>query len=367
VGVVREFSRLLHRELDLVREGRATDRLRQFFEDDPEIHFTQVYWEATTKKVLALEEVQGLLLADVQPETLTQAERHRAVKRGTDAVFRMCLELGFFHADPHPGNIFLLPDGGVCFIDCGLVGYLDTRTIEQLASLARAVSCADLDQTLRLTLALTDADPSLENNQALRAEAWDLIAQFQADSLEQLDLGETLEGLFEVFKKYQIRCPSNLVFLIKALATVQGVALELDPKFDWLEHTRPFIERMVARQYGPTALLNRLWRSTLNYVELAEDLPNEIRTISAQIRRRDFSIRLEHDGLERLKNTVDRASRHISTALILAAMLISGALLLRSDATLVWWSPVTWLLAGLYAVAAGYVAFLILGPLTSKD
>ena len=135
VAVAEEFSRELKREVDLMQEGRSTDNLRAAFSDDPSIDFPKVYWQATTKRVLCLQEIEAELLANVAPETFSPEIREKIVENGSRAVFRMTLEMGFFHADPHPGNIFARPDGGLIFIDCGMVGHVDHETRLHIAEL----------------------------------------------------------------------------------------------------------------------------------------------------------------------------------------------------------------------------------------
>lgn len=133
--IVREFRLELEREIDLIHEGRSTDRMRRDFAEDPAVTFPRVFWEATTRRVLALEFVEGRLLSRVDPAELPAEERRALAAADVQAVFRQCLEIGFFHADPHPGNLFLLGGGRICFIDCGMTGRVDRATREQLAML----------------------------------------------------------------------------------------------------------------------------------------------------------------------------------------------------------------------------------------
>jgi ubiquinone biosynthesis protein len=330
-AVVGEFSRQLERELDLEHEGRATDRLRAFFEDDPDIHFTKVYWEATTRNVLALEEVHGVLLSRLNPAELPPDTRRKLVENGTDAVFRMCLEFGFFHADPHPGNIFALADGKVCFVDCGMTGHVDMQTRRSLAGLVSGVLAGDLDRVVRLALELTDADPALEDDRALRAEAWELIAKFQSSqSLKGMDLSELLNGLFTLFRRHKVQCPADLVYLIKALTTVQGVGLEIDPDFDIITHVKPHIRRLLTQQHGFRALRERMMKALQGYIELVEETPSELRSIIATMRRRDFSIRLHHDGLDNLTAAIERASRYVAFSLILSSAIIGSSVMIHA-------------------------------------
>lgn len=328
--VVREFEKQIHKEMDLMQEARAADRLRDYFADSPEITFPKVYWDATTSRVLAMEEIRGVLLAEAKPEDLNEFERRRAVENGAEAVFRMCLEFGFFHADPHPGNIIVMPGGRVAFIDCGMTGHIDRRTAQSLADLLAAVISNDLDRVIRVAVNLSDANPGLETDNSLRNEVWELMTRLQTESLDQLNVAALLDGLFDILRRYHVRCPANLVYLIKAISTVERVALEIDPKFDLIGHIRPHVENLMQKQYGVGAARERLQMSLMNYVELIEDLPQELRMFMGQIHRRDFSIRLEHKGLEGLRKTIDRSSKYIAGSLIITAMIIGSSILIHT-------------------------------------
>lgn len=358
-NVVKEFTRQIQREIDFFHEARATERLYEEFKDSPGIHFTRIYWEATTRRVLAMREVKGQLLSRIRPEDLDPAVARQVVRNGTTAVFRMCLEIGFFHADPHPGNIFALPDGSICFIDCGMVGHVEKRTREDLLELVSSVLARDLDRVLRAVIALSDAEAGFERNRAFRADAWEIVSRFHVGSLERLDIAELLESFFTLLRDHKITCPSDLVFLIKALTTIQGVGQQLDPEFDFVSHLRPRMRNLMRRQYGVRALRNRMVRTFLGYIEIAEKLPAEIRALSGALHSRDFSVGMDIKGLEALRNVLEKSAKIISIALILAAMIIGTSIHSRSDDI---WGTIFGVFGVLIiGLAAVFCAWLVLG------
>ncbi|MFI4860571.1 MAG: ABC1 kinase family protein [Phycisphaerales bacterium JB063] len=330
-AVIREFADELHKELDLEHEARATRRLYRQFADDPGVSFPKVYPDASTQSVLCLERIHGQLLSRIDPDDLDDATRRAVVEHGADAVFRMCLKHGFFHADPHPGNLFVLEGGRICFIDCGMTGHIEQRTAEDLADLIQAVIDGDLDRTLRSVLSLSDADPSLSMDRGFRLDVWAYISRFQVEHLSELDLASLLNEFFVLLRKWKVQCPADLVFLIKAITTIQGVGAAVDPTFDLIGHVRPHIVRLVKRRYSIRAAKKRLLGSMRGYVELTEDLPEEIRAVVAHLKRKDFTVSLEHKGLDRLTNTIEHASRNLALALILASMLLSSAIFFAAD------------------------------------
>lgn len=325
--VVKEFAKVLRREVDLMHEGRSTERLAQLFEDEPDIVFPKVYWEATTHNVLAMDEIEGLVLSDLTPDKLDAEERRTLVENGARAVFMQCLEFGYFHADPHPGNLIALPGGRIAFIDCGMTGQVDSRTARQLADLVTGVVSGDLDRVIAVAGSIVDAGQEKLDNRALRADVHAIVSEFQGTPLDRLNLGRVLQEFFGTLRTHQVRCPADIILLIKALTTIEAVGRDLDPTFEMVGFVRPYLEALVSKRYSLKAMKGRLRRSLLQYAELLEDLPNELRPIFTQLRRNKLAVNLEHRGLDRLTRTIEHASRNISFALIISAMLVGSSIL----------------------------------------
>lgn len=327
IEVVNQFAKELSKEVDLTMEGRATDRLRSMFADDPMVVFPKVYWEATTSMVLTVERMRGVLLSKLKDDDLTSEERRSVVEAGARAQLKQCLEVGFFHADPHPGNLFALPGGRIGFIDCGMTGQLDDRTTQELAELVAGVVQGDLEQVLGVIESLANVDPATIENRAFRADVREFIARFDSTPLEQLNFGLLLREFFDKIRAHKIRCPADLVLLIKALTTIERVATDLDPTFELASYARPYVVALVKRKYSVTAARKRLRASMFKYAQLAEDLPREVRNILGMVKQNKLAVNLEHRGLQRLTDTINSASRAVSVALLIAALLVGSSIL----------------------------------------
>ena len=325
--VVNEFAKELKHEVDLMYEGRSTERLGSLFESDPDVLFPAVYWEVTTHNVLAMDEMEGIILANLKPGELSPVVRRTLVQNGARAVFRQCLEFGFFHADPHPGNLVALPDGRIAFIDCGMVGQIDAATARNLADLVAGVVSGDLDRVISAAGAITAVDQDKLEDRSLRADVHALVSEFQGTPLDRLNLGRVLQDFFNTLRTHRIRCPADIVLLIKALTTIESVARELDPSFEMVAFVRPHMEDLISKRYSFSALKGRVHRSLLHYLELAEDLPSELRPILTQLRKNKLAVNLEHRGLDRVTRALEHASRNISFSLIIAAMLVGSSIL----------------------------------------
>ena len=329
--VVEEFKRELAKEIDFTIEGHSTDRLREMFKDDVEVIVPKVFWPSTGRTVLTLEKIEGTVLSSLVPETLTPQDRRRLVTAGTRAVLRQTLEVGFFHADPHPGNLFALEGGRIAFIDCGMTGQLDRRTRENLADLVHGVVTGDVDKVVRVVGELGDVDPKTLIDRMFVADVRDFMSQFANMPIEQLDLGKLLREFFGKLRAHNLRCPGSLVLLIKALSTIEGVAAKIDPEFSLMEVARPFVEKLVRERFGPRAVRRRLQLAIGEYAQLVERLPGDIKQVIQSVNRDRLTINLEHHRLDALTQTLEHASRNIAWALVIAALLVGSSILVLAS------------------------------------
>jgi len=330
-SVAKEFSRELLKELNMVNEGQATDRLRRYFEHDNTVYFPRVHWQATTRNILTLEEIKGRLLSTLDPDKLTWQERRAIVARGTDAVFAQCLQYGFFHADPHPGNIFLNDDNSICFIDCGLTGQLDRQTTEHLIDLVAGVIQGNIDKLCRVVSELTDVDPSITDRRDFRNDIKHIIGHFHDTDLAHLDIASLLSEFFGMLQRYKIRCPGDLILLTKALTTIEGVAEQFDPTFDVLAHVEPRIQKIVISRYGFSAMKNRLQKTLTNYLELFEEMPTDLQRFLGHFRHSRFTLNLELKRLEHLADKIGLSSRIMGMAMIISALIVGSSILILAD------------------------------------
>lgn len=331
VSVAAEFSRELTKEMNFLQEALSTNRLRRYFHDDPDISFPKVYRETSTRNVLTLQEIKGQPLSSVEPNTLTPEERRRIVANGTNAVFKQCLRYGFFHADPHPGNIFLLPGQKLCFIDCGMTGHLDKNTAEQLIDLIAAIIQGDNDKLCRVVIELTDVDPAITDRRDFRSDLSIMTSSFRDADLKQLDITKLLSDFFAMLQRYHIICPSDLILLTKALTTIEGVAEHFDPTFNVLAHVEPQIREVVSKRYGFAAMRHRMQSSANDYMELLESLPSDARRILDQIRNNRLTLNLEMKRIEHLADKLDSSSRLMGISMIISALIVGSSILILAD------------------------------------
>lgn len=331
VAVVAEFAMELEHETDLSVEAESTRRMGADSNETENIRFPRVYETASTRSVLVLEEVRGALLAKMNLSRLTRDEREQIIRNGADMVFRQCLEIGFFHADPHPGNIYILNGQKLCFIDCGMTGLIDPPTMEQLAIVVHGTVNKELENVVRVAVELSGADARMIDNRAFRADVWKFIDHFSGVSLNSIRLGLVLSEFFSLLRKYHLRCPADIVYLIKAVTTIEGVAEELSPEFDLVGYVRPFLEKAIARRYGIKALQVRAKNTLLALEDLVERLPRDVGDLVKSAKDGRIQVQLRHQGLDQLTDEVERASMHISWSLVIASLILGSAILVLAD------------------------------------
>ena len=326
-GVVKEFSDSIENELDLMHEGRNTDIFRRNLEEGEQAWFPLVYWEYTTRRVLGLEEIKGVHLAHWRDAGLTKVQCQQLVRAGAYTVLRQVLEIGFFHADPHPGNLFLLDDGRLCFIDCGMAGRVDEATTSELALLIHGVATSDIEKVYAAFISLGEVDEATANVRDIRRDLQDFLDQYTGVSFSQIDMSSVLSAFMEGLRKHGIKCPSDIVMMIKALTTIEGVGEELDPDFDLIAFARPHVEQMIKRQYSMAAIRKRIQRNAGEWAKLLEHLPMNLGRVMDRFGQNQMSMHLDLEGIEDLNKTVHHSSRQISYSMLVAAMIMASAVL----------------------------------------
>jgi ubiquinone biosynthesis protein len=355
--VVEEFARTLEKELDYTLEAANTERFARQFEDDPAVYVPQVYREATTSRVLTMEHIRGVKASDLEDLEQEGLDREEIARQGLILIMRQIFDHGFFHADPHPGNIFVMPDNVICYIDFGMMGRLDLETRERFADLIMSIVHRDereaVDALLRLTLTEEEPDcPALERDVA------EFMDQHCYRPLKEVDLGALLHNLLDVATRHQLVIPPDLFLMIKALSTVEGLGRVLDPDLDVIEQAAPFIKRIQLNRINPRRVGKDVVNSGTDLFHLLKDIPREVRAILKMARQGKVKMEFEHRGLEPMLASHDRISNRLSFAIVLASLVIGSGLIVLSGIPPKWHEiPIIGLAGFLFA---GFMGFWLL-------
>jgi ubiquinone biosynthesis protein len=327
-GLVEEFARTIRAEQDFVREARNLEQCAEHFAGDPTVRLPNVFWERTTSRVLTMEYLEGAKVSDLatgaDPET-----RRVIAARGADAMLAQVLVHGFFHADPHPGNLLVLADGRIAFLDFGIVGRLDDEMRRSLARVVRAIWRRNAAELTSLALDITEPRADVDTR-ALKRDMSSLIETYGNVRLGDLSVSDVLTDVVATVARHRLRMPSNLMLLVKALVTIEGVGVALDPSFRMVEHAAPLAERLWRREHAPPAVARRVTDAIRQTGEVLGSVPLHLDAIGRKIRDGRLEIRFVHRNLEHFVGEMDRSSNRLAFAMIIAALIVGSSLIIQA-------------------------------------
>lgn len=354
MAIVHEFARSLSREIDFSIELANIQRFARQFEGNPAIHVPLVYPELSTDRILVMEYVVGIKSSKVGVLREQGYDLPLIAERGANLVMEQIFVHGFFHADPHPGNVFVLPDNVLCFIDFGQMGRLSLKDREDFTDLVLDLVAGNeqkvVSGVLKVTVQLGEVD-----RENLGRDLGSLMDMYLYRPLEDLEAAKILQDLLDLVSRHKLSFKPSLYLMMKALSTVEGVGLMLDPKLELINLARPFMRKIRLGRMQPRRIAEELSLTGTSYLQLLRDLPDEIRTILVQLRSGRMRLEFEHRGLKSLDATLDRVSNRISFAIVLAALIVGSSLIVLSDIPPHWHNiPVIGLLGFLFAGIMGF-------------
>ena len=324
-GLVAEFEGVIRRELDYASEAENARRFAANFADTPVV-IPEIYLDLSTPTVLTMEYIEGTRFHDIQPLLLTPSERRRVASMGADAIFRMAFEDGFFHGDPHPGNLILTPDGSLALLDFGMVGYMSRGDIEALSKLFIAIVQRDAAAALR-ALEMLGVRYATEIRGDLVRDLREFLNKYSGLSVGEVTLGQALSELIALARRYRIRVPPVFPLLTKALVTAEGLARSIDPTINVYEVARPYARRLLAERYSPEALVGTARERALEYAGYVEDYPEQLRLLLSELADGELEVQLSHGGLDQLIGSVDVLANRLVFAVVAGALLLGSCLL----------------------------------------
>jgi ubiquinone biosynthesis protein len=329
VKIVEEFTRTLELEIDYTIEASNLERVALNFLNDPHIYIPKVYRDVTTPRVLTMEFIDGIKVSRIASLEENGLDVKEVTRRGADICLKQIFEHGFFHADPHPGNIFILPKNVICLLDFGMVGSVDRQTRENFVDLVDSVVHRHEGRTAQVLLKIcaVDMQPDMR---ALERDVADFIGRHFYKPLKEVKIGRLLKNLLDLTSRHQLRLAPDIFLMLKALGTLEGVAVMLDPDFDIISRAEPFIRRVRLARFDPRRITGDILQTASDLLGLLQQLPRDLREVSRFIRQRRIPVIVEHQGLENMLHTHDQISNRISFSIVIAALIIGSALIVIS-------------------------------------
>lgn len=320
-GLVEEFAFTLRCELSYLREGQNADRFRKAFADDPDLHIPRIYWDYTTERVLVMERLRGVKIDDVPGLVAAGLDPRRVAAASVRLMLEEIFAHGFFHADPHPGNLFVLADGRIGMLDFGMVGWLDDAlqvTITRLfMALARGDSGRMLDELLASGIAQGEV-----NRAALARDLDHLIICYKDRAAQDLAAAHIFGELTGLARRHHLRLPSDLVLMTKVLAISEGTGLQLDPQFQFIPFARPYLERFWLEKRSPARLGRRVAEELVELADLGLALPRQLRRLLVQVERGELGARVEVRGLDRAVGALQGMVNRLAMSILVGALIV---------------------------------------------
>ncbi|MBP1707258.1 MAG: 2-polyprenylphenol 6-hydroxylase [Chloroflexi bacterium] len=331
VGLVREFAENIKRELDFRIEAVNMRRFAQNFAGTAWVHVPAVYSDpGYTQRVLIMEYVEGIFISDLDRLRREGYDLKRIARHGADIGFRSTLEHGFFHADPHPGNLIIQPGNVICLLDYGMMGTLSNRFRERLGRMIYYIINNDEKRTARALLGLMESSQVIDA-ETLEVQVSNIIQEYAHLALREIQLGNMLFKLLRLLSEHHVRFPTHLIWLSKAITTVEDVAHKLDPDFDMLEYAKPYARRFIIRNLNPANQTREAFLTALDSFDLLRDLPYDAGVILDQLKKGRVKIEFEHIGLEPIRKTITRVTNRLGGTIVLAAVLVASSLIVVAD------------------------------------
>ncbi len=355
--MIEEFTRVLERELDFRTEAAHVERFAGDFLHDDTLYVPKVYRAYSARRVLTLEYVAVIPVTDVARLERAGLDPRVLAQRGAELTLKQIFVHGFFHADPHPGNVFALPGNVVCLLDFGMMGRLDRHGREYFADLIYAVASRDPPRTTTALLRLTIHDEDTELDlRRLECDVAEFIDLNISPVLGELDFSKLLHAMLELVRRHRLTIPPDLVMMMKAAATIESLARRLDPQLNLVECAKPYVQRLKFARFGPTRLMHDMFESGGELLHLALEIPGGLRDLLRLAKRGGLKIGFEHRGLENLLETHERVANRVSFAIVVAALIVGSSLIVQSRLPPTWHDiPVIGLVGYLAAGAMGFI------------
>jgi ubiquinone biosynthesis protein len=358
--IVEEFGRVLERELDYTTEAAHLERFASQFADDETVYVPKVYREYTTPRVLTMEYVDLVPITDAATLADKGFDPKLIARRGVELTLKQLLVHGFFHADPHPGNVFVLPGNVICFLDFGMMGRLDRQGREDFVDLIYALAGRDPPQITSVLLRLTVHDDDYEpDGRRLESDVAEFVDIHITEALRDLRFGRLLHALLGLVHRHHLFIPPDLVTMLKAAATAERLVARLDPELNMVAAAEPYVRRLKLDRLRPGRVMREVFHSGSELFHLLREIPGGFRDLLRLAKRGALKINFEHRGLDKLIETHERVANRLSFAIVVAALIVGSSLVINSRLPpLIGDMPVIGLGGFLFAGAMGLVLLI---------
>jgi len=329
-GIVADFAAQIRMELDFIRDGKNADRLRKNMKGLTGIKVPRIYWEFSSPRLLVMEYVEGVRVDNIPRICEMGVNPKKVAEKGFFAYMKQIFEDGFFHGDPHPGNLLVTPDGALVFLDFGIVGIIRPERRFWFIGLLNSILSKDPTLLLKSLEGLGVTIPE-KDREALRDDIYSSMLEAEGTVIGQYSFEGMADGLTRILRKYRIQVPMNLMLMLKVIVMVLDVGTELDPDFDFVEKSEIFMERLSRRESLMDHLVRRGFGSVIEAADGFFDMPRNVNRMLKQLSTGTIKIDILENDIKRLQQALDRTSDKILIGLIIAGMVVGSSFILRES------------------------------------
>jgi ubiquinone biosynthesis protein len=350
IGLVQDFAEQIRKELDFTKDGKNGERLANNFADWEGIKIPKMYWQYTSRNLLVMEYIEGVRIDQKEKIEEMGIDPVAIAERGFNAYMKQIFEDGFFHGDPHFGNLLITKDGDLAFLDFGIIGVLRPEKQQVYINLLRSIETNDIN-LLYQTLQDLGADIKPEHEDPLKDDLYILLADYNETRLKEFNFSTMVEDLTSVLRKYQLRVPMNMMLMLKVIMEVASVGAALDPNFNFSLHSRNYLDRL-SRQMTTEKIIKDTVQSIADSLNGLMGLPYSLdRALEALS---SGSIKLEIGDLDRFRLAIHKSTDKLTVGIIIAALVIGSSIVLLA-------SGLTLPSAVFYLALVGYAAAVLMG------
>jgi len=326
VDVVREFHKTIRQELDFTIEATRADRFRRNFKDDPEAYFPRVYWEHSSKKVMTMERISGIPIDEVDALKAAGFDLKEIAERGVKVFFKQALGDGFFHADMHPGNVFVGKKGEIIHVDFGIVGQIDDDLRNYLAKLLYYLIRRDFKTMAQIHREMGLIGPGVDLREFEDALI-DIAEPIFGRPLGEINISALLWKLIETAKRFDMHMQPNLLLLQKSMVVVEGVGRELYPKLNVWAVARPFVFQLMKKRIDPKAAVKKGYDTMMEMAEFTATLPAQLTSVFNKVIKDKLRIEFAHLNLDELNGRIEETGNRLIQGIVFASLIIGASLL----------------------------------------
>lgn len=327
--LINSFENNMHKELSLTNEFHNIEKFRKNFEERPEVYVPKTYKELSNNNILTMEFVEGFKVNNKKKIVEVGMQPKEVAQLGVVLFMKMVLEDGFFHADPHPGNVFIMNDQKVCFIDFGSMGQILKSDMEILEGIIESFLMQDAKKIIRLIKRLA-IEYHIEDERKLERDIYDVFHMLEHTALNEINVNEIVHKLKSIMANNQVLMPEFIYLLLRGISIIEGIGKQLDPQLNVMESMRPYANELALKKYGPKQIAQKSIKHLKILASNLQNLPDDLTVLLEKIKDDKLKINFEIEGLEDVRKTIQNASNRLTYAIIIAALSIGSSILMMA-------------------------------------